>query len=672
MDEDTAPPEPGGETRRAPEALTRQAKFEPSTFNAEARTVDLVWTTGAEVVRRDFWTGEKWIERLAVDEKAIDLSRLNAGAPVLNTHGQWDLGDVIGVVERAWIKDGKGYATVRFSDRPQVAPIVHDIRSGILRNISVGYRVAEWKDHHPTEKQPMRVREAVSWTPYEVSFVPVPADAGAQVRAAGTAPHDPSGAETSPQSATRGTAPHSQESRMDEIDPGAQAPATPPAVDADAIRAAAVAAERQRAADVEAVLATAATLLPEAERAAVRAEAHAQGMSADAVRAALFERAAQAARGGAGAPPIVSAQTVRMGPSGDDPALIRDAMADALAVAIRADFKPANERFREYVGSRPSDMVRDLMAARGERDIPRNRVVLAERSFHSTSDFPLLLSSALNKVLLADYAQAAPTYRAFMGRRSFNDFKAHSFLHVGDFPALAPLAEGGTITLGTISEGREQLTLATYARGIRVTRQMLVNDDLGAFNDFSGMIGRRVMDFENATAFSVVTSGSGAGPNMADGNAVFTTTRGNRASSGAAIDVTTLSAARQALRSRTSPDGLKLNLSARYLLTGPAYETIAWQFASAQYTPNTAATTNPFRGVYEPIVDANITGNNWYLFADPSVAPVYVYGFLAGAEGPQIRVTNPPGTDGAVSIEVYLDFGCGAIDWRGGHFNAGA
>jgi hypothetical protein len=201
---------------------------------------------------------------------------------------------------------------------------------------------------------------------------------------------------------------------------------------------------------------------------------------------------------------------------------------------------------------------------------------------------------------------------------------------------------------------------------------MLVNDDLGAFSDFAAMIGRRVMDFENATAFGVVTSGSGAGPNLADGTAVFTTGRGNRAATGAAIDVTSLGAARQALRSRTSPDGLKLNLSPRYLLTGPAYETVAWQYSSAQFTPAKASDVNPFRGVYEPIVDANISGNNWYLFADPAVAPVYVYGYLAGAEGPQTRSYEIPGSDGAIRIDVWLDFGVGAIDWRGGHFNAGA
>lgn len=458
---------------------------------------------------------------------------------------------------------------------------------------------------------------------------------------------------------------------MDADTPGAQAPATPP-VDVEAIRADAETAVLQRVAAVDEVLAAAAALVPDEQRAALRTEAMRERLTAEQVRARAFEVAAELARGGAGAPPIRPTQIVRVGASGDDPAVIREAMADALAIRLRPRLTVANDRHREFATHRPTDMLRDLAEARGDHRLARNRMEMITRSFHSSSDFPLLLSSALNKILLADYGQATPTYRMFMGERVFNDFKAHSFLRVGDFPALAALNEGGAITLGTISEGREQVTLATYARGLRVTRQMLINDDLGAFNDFSTMIGRRIVDFENTTAFTIVASGSGAGPNLADGNAVFTTGRGNRSASGAAIDLTTLAAARQSLRGRTSPDGLKLNLSARYLLTGPAYETTAWQFASAQYVPATAATANPFRGLYEPIVDANITGNNWYLFADPGVAPVYVYGFLAGAAGPQTRTYTPEASDGAVAVDVWLDFACGAIDWRGGQFNAGA
>lgn len=656
----------------------------PVSIDEEKRTVEVVFSAGTR--GKNFLPGIGVVlEELDMSPNAVRMDVLRSGnAPVLDTHRHGEARGVLGRVIGARLSNGRGYATLKISEADDVKPIWQRIVDGTLRHVSVGYS-AKYEATRASDGE--TVYRAIDWEPREISFCAIPVDIHAGVRAAGEPPPGyetldlpiPADASAQVRAADAPPAPGISNTRAQEghmADPATNAPESPVApqnqpapVDADAVRAAAIETERARIAEIEVIFTGTRTLVGD-EADSIRANAIKGGHTADQVRAALLDAVIKRQKPLNEVPNPTS--QVSVGNSGDAPEAIREAMADAVAVQIRSTFKPKTERFREYAGARPTDMVRTLMSARGERNIPLNRVTLAERSFNSTSDFPLLLSSALNKVLLSDYAQVPPTYQTFMGRRTFNDFKAHSFLRVGDFPALSALSEGGQITLGTMSEGREQITLATYAKGLRVTRQMLVNDDLGAFSDFTNMIGRRIVDFENTTAFSVVTTASGAGPNLADGNAVFTTTRGNRAASGAAIDVTTLSAARQALRGRTSLDGLKLNLAPRYLLTGPAYETIAWQYSSAQYTPAQASNTNPFNGVYTPIVDANITGNNWYLFADPGVAPVYIYGFLAGAEGPQTRTYNPDASDGAVAIDVWLDFACGAIDWRGGQFNPGA
>lgn len=74
---------------------TRAAALLTGTANVEARTVELVWSTGAPVRRRDPMTGETYDEILVLDAEACDLSRLNAGAPLLNAHGSWALSGVI-------------------------------------------------------------------------------------------------------------------------------------------------------------------------------------------------------------------------------------------------------------------------------------------------------------------------------------------------------------------------------------------------------------------------------------------------------------------------------------------------------------------------------------------------------------------------------------------------
>ena len=138
----------------------------------------IVWSTGAQVRRISFDDGQEYDEILCMDD-GCDLTRLNSGAPVLNSHQSYGLNNVIGVVERAWIKGGVGYGQIRISPRPELAGIRADLASGILKNLSVGYEIREIGIEQRKGRPPlMRVRK---WQPLEVSIVPVPADAGAQV-----------------------------------------------------------------------------------------------------------------------------------------------------------------------------------------------------------------------------------------------------------------------------------------------------------------------------------------------------------------------------------------------------------------------------------------------------------------------------------------------------------
>ncbi len=71
------------------------------------------------------------------------------------------------------------------------------------------------------------------------------------------------------------------------------------------------------------------------------------------------------------------------------------------------------------------------------------------------------------------------------------------------------------------------------------------------------------------------------------------------------------------------------------------------------------------------IVDAEITDKSWYLLAAPGAAPVVVYGYVAGSEGPHVRTERDFDTQ-AVKVAASLDFATGVIDFRGAYFNAGA
>jgi len=153
------------------EVLTRKAPIAPSTWDQQARTFDAVISTGAEVPREDM--EGPYIERLALDQDWPD------SVPVLDAHNRWAVADVIGNAENVRNDGDEVVATIRLSSRDQVAGVAKDIADGILRNISIGYRVHEWRE---IEEDGRRVREAVKWELVEVSLVPIPADTGAQIR----------------------------------------------------------------------------------------------------------------------------------------------------------------------------------------------------------------------------------------------------------------------------------------------------------------------------------------------------------------------------------------------------------------------------------------------------------------------------------------------------------
>jgi phage head maturation protease len=174
-----------------PSALPLQTRAAPiEAVDAEARVVEVIFTTGASVRRRRYVGWDSAIpfdEVLTVSREAVDLSRLNAGAPALDSHSTYTTYAQVGVVENARIEGKQGLAQIRFPSKgvdEAADRMFAMVSEKIIRNISVGYIINEMRVIEPEKKGQVEQRIATRWTPYEVSFVTVPADAGAQTRAA--------------------------------------------------------------------------------------------------------------------------------------------------------------------------------------------------------------------------------------------------------------------------------------------------------------------------------------------------------------------------------------------------------------------------------------------------------------------------------------------------------
>ena len=148
--------------------MSRFAVFQRESVDVEKRTVEVAFSSEEPVER---WFGEEVLSHAA---GAVDLSRLNDGGAVLFNHG-WS--DQIGVIERAWIDaDKRGRALVRFGNGAKAAEKFQDVQDGILRHISVGYRVEDMVLDNPDADDEDYRYIVTRWMPYEISFVTVPAD----------------------------------------------------------------------------------------------------------------------------------------------------------------------------------------------------------------------------------------------------------------------------------------------------------------------------------------------------------------------------------------------------------------------------------------------------------------------------------------------------------------
>jgi hypothetical protein len=316
-------------------------------------------------------------------------------------------------------------------------------------------------------------------------------------------------------------------------------------------------------------------------------------------------------------------------------------------------------------------MAKELLTLRGESTMALSPASLVTRALHTTSDFPIILGNTVGRVLRDAY-QAAPSGIRRLGRQtSARDFRSVNKIMLAEAPLLEKLNEHGEIKAGTMAEAREAYKIETWAKKIGITRQVLVNDDIGAFSDLARRMGQGAAETEARILVTLLEANSGAGPTLSDTKALFHVDHGNKAATGAVISDTTLSAARLALRTQKGLDGRIIRVTPKNLLVPPALETVAEKWL-ATIAPATAADVNPFSGAMSLVVEPRLSSaTRWYVTADPGEIDGLEFAYLSGNEGPQVESRSGWDVDG-VEIRVILDFGAGFIDHRGWFQNLGA
>lgn len=359
-----------------------------------------------------------------------------------------------------------------------------------------------------------------------------------------------------------------------------------------------------------------------------------------------------------------------------------------LAISVRLNLaKRADAAGNEFLGLGMPELAIRALALIGVSTTGMSRSQIASKilASHTSSDFPQLMSNVAGKVLRAAYGNFPNTWNLWATAGSVSDFKVHPRIQLGSFDNLATIVEGGEFNYGSLKEDYENASAVTKGKGIALTRQMIVNDDLGAFQRRASLMGRAAARSVNTDAYAYLTSGSSNhGPTSTDTgqyfNATAVTTAGGHANltgTGTAISVASLGVGRVAMR-KQKDKGLKetLNIEPAVLLTPVGKEDLARQVIVSETDPASSNSRvaniyrNRFQVVSDPYLDG-ISATAWYLLANPADVAAFEVVFLDGVQEPFVDEMIDFDTD-SMKFKVRLDYGVAIGDWRAGYKNAGA
>ncbi|MGV0909580.1 prohead protease/major capsid protein fusion protein [Martelella sp. FOR1707] len=599
-----------------PELLTR-ATGRLSSFDPETRTIDAVLATETPVRRRSFEDG-LFDEILVCAPAALDTARMDSMA-LLDSHDSWSIDSRLGTVVPGSLRfEGRqAIVTIMFSRNERADALMRDLEDGHRLSVSVGYRILDVEKTEAPSGGVATVR-ATKWQPMELSVVAVPADPNAQTR---QFPREENPM-TETQTITR--------------------------------------AEKKRIAEIHAVARMAKIdVADDLVTRAIEEDTSVDGFR-DVVIEHLMARENETPTNGLVIPRTTGHTNLESQVA---------ARTDSL-VARMTGRAPEGEG-RAFMGATLMDHARGLLEARGVNTSMMSREeILGYRGMHTASDFPLLLQAAGERVLMSAYQLAESPLKSALARRgTATDFRPKTKLKVSDAGLLEKVSESGEIRATTRAESAESYAVESFGRIFALSFKAIVNDDLGAFGDWSTQAGRMAAQTEAKLLFELLVGDAGNGPVMGEDNKTLFHAGHENLLTGAALDVAGLSVARKSFRGLKAPGGEKISVAPKFLLVGSELETDA-EKVLAVLAANTVSEQNPFAGKLELVVEPRIEDKSWYLFADPAAQPVFEWSYLSGYEGPQIDSRDGFERLGT-EFRAVLHFGAGAIDWRGAVRNPG-
>lgn len=279
----------------------------------------------------------------------------------------------------------------------------------------------------------------------------------------------------------------------------------------------------------------------------------------------------------------------------------------------------------------------------------------------STRDISGILSNTANKFLLQGYNFVEQSWRSIASVRPVNDFKTVTSYRLTDDSKFEEVPASGLIPHGELDEVSFTNRAKTYGKMYGLTRQDLINDDLGAFTSMQTRLGRGAGLKLNSvlwTAWLADTSHF-SNSNSPDNLAAET------------LGIAGLTTVAAQFNGFTDANSNPLGSTARILLVPPALEATARQLMNSTNLVTGSDTiigsANPHAGLYKVVMSRYLTDSNaWYLLADPMDISGIEVAFLNGVETPTVETADADFNTLGIQMRGYFDFGVSLQDFRCG------
>ena len=285
-------------------------------------------------------------------------------------------------------------------------------------------------------------------------------------------------------------------------------------------------------------------------------------------------------------------------------------------------------------------------------------VLQAAWSTHSIAD---ILSSTVNKFLLAGFDSVENAWRSISSVRSVNDFKTVTQYRLNGGFVFQEVQNGGELKHAAASDEKRTISADTYGIMTSVTRTDLINDDLGALTAVPQRIGRGGALKLNSVFWTA----------FLDDSAFFTTAKGNKKTSATALGLAGLKEALALYRKLTDPDGNPIAVQPRVLLVPVDLEVTAAELMNSVQISSGATggqpSTNVFAGRYEVVSSTYLSNTaDYYLLASPADLPVMEVAFLNGVQSPIVETAEADFNLLGVQMRGYFDFGVAKAEDKAG------